>query len=219
MPSKLAVEAVVLVICAIIAMADRLPLIRGAAKLRLLVAAFAGRKILACTAVAALVLIVRAALLPVWPVPRPSIYDEFSYLLQSDTFAHGRLANSPHRLWQFFESVYILQQPTYTSKYPPGQALAMAAGQILLGNAWFGVWLSCGPLAAALCWALQGWLPPGWALLGSLIALDLCLFGYWMNSYWGGTVAGIGGALVIGAYVRLIHMKKAAWLFGAGGAL
>jgi hypothetical protein len=222
MPSKLAVEAVVLVICAIIAMADRLPLIRGAAKLRLLVAAFAGRKILACTAVAALVLIVRAALLPVWPVPRPSIYDEFSYLLQSDTFAHGRLANSPHRLWQFFESVYILQQPTYASKYPPGQALAMVAGQWLLGNPWFGIWLSCGALAFALCWALQGWLPPKWALLGALISLDLCLFGYWMNSYWGGAVAGIGGALVIGAYIRIVRQNKAApapWLFGAGAVI
>jgi hypothetical protein len=97
--------------------------------------------------------------------------------------------------------------------------LAMAAGQVLLGNPWFGIWLSCGFFAAALCWALQGWLPPRWAFLGMFIALDLCLFGYWMNSYWGGAVAGIGGALVIGAYVRLTHMKKAAWLFGGGAVL
>ena len=70
-----------------------------------------------------------------------------------------------------------------------------------------------------MCWALQGWLPPRWALLGSLIALDLCLFSYWMNSYWGGAVAGIGGALVIGAYIRVIKMRNDAWLFGAGAAI
>ncbi|MEP6714132.1 MAG: hypothetical protein ABJC09_01080 [Terriglobia bacterium] len=166
----------------------------------------------------AAVLLVRAALLPVWPIPQPVIYDEFSYLLQADTFAHGRLTNPPHPLWQFFESIYILQQPTYASKYPPGQGLAMAAGQRLAGNAWYGVWLSCGALAAALCWALQGWLPLRWALLGSVISLDLCLFSYWMNSYWGGAVAGIGGAMVVGAWARIVRggQRRQAWIFGIG---
>ncbi len=168
-----------------------------------------------------LVLIVRAALLPIWPIPTPVIYDEYSYILQADTFAHGRLTNPPHLLWQFFESSYILQQPTYASRFPPAPALAMAAGQVVFGHPWFGVWLSAGVLAAVLCWALQGWLPPGWALLGTFIGLDLCLFSYWMNSYWGGAVTAIGGALVTGAWVRIARTKqwRYAWHFGIGAVL
>jgi len=181
----------------------------------------ARRKTLSWVGFGVLVLVVRAMLLPVWPIPTPSVYDEFSYILQADTFAHGRLANPAHPLWHFFESIYILQQPTYASRFPPAQGLAMAAGQVLFGQPWFGVWLSVGVLAAALCWALQGWLPPGWALLGAFIGLDLCLFSYWMNSYWGGAVTAIGGALVTGAWVRIIRAKRwrYAWVFGIGAVI
>jgi hypothetical protein len=84
----------------------------------------------------------------------------------------------------------------------------MALGQVIFGHPWFGVWLSAGLLAAALCWALQGWLPPGWALLGAFIGLNLCIFTYWMNSYWGGAVTAIGGALVTGAWIRITRAKR-----------
>src|SRR5882757_806226 len=168
-----------------------------------------------------LILAARAALLPIWPIPKPSIYDEFSYLLQADTFAHGRLANPAHPLWRFFESIYILQQPTYASRFPPAQALVLALGKVFFGHPWFGVWLSAGLLAAALCWALQGWLPSGWALLGAFIGLELCLFSYWMNSYWGGSVAAFGGALMTGAWIRITRAKewRYALHFGIGAII
>jgi hypothetical protein len=183
--------------------------------------AFARHKTLSWVGLGVLVLVVRAVILPVWPIPKPTIYDEFSYFLQADTFAHGRLTNPTHPLWQFFEGTYVLQQPTYASRFPPAQGLAMAVGQLFFGHPWFGVWLSAGLLAAVLCWALQGWLPPGWALLGAFIGLELCLFSYWMNSYWGGAVTAIGGALVIGAWVRIVRAKqwRCAWLFGIGAVL
>jgi hypothetical protein len=181
----------------------------------------AQRQFLCAAAMALAVLLVRAALLPVWPIPKPVIYDEFGYLLQADTFASGRLTNPPHPLWPFFESIYILQQPTYTAQYPPGQGLVLAFGQFALGHAWYGVWLSAGLLIAVLIWALNGWLPPGWALLGGLFALPLCFSSYWMNSYWGGAVAAIGGALIMGAYPRIVRSGQAgsAWLLGLGLAI
>ncbi len=139
-------------------------------------------------------------------VREPVVHDEFSYLLAADTFAHGRLSNPAPPHPEFFEAPHILVVPSYCSKYPPGQGLVLALGQVLLGRPIWGVWLSCGLFAAALCWMLEAWTSVPWALSTTVLSIATCgVTSYWAQSYWGGMVAATGGALLFGALRRTLR--------------
>jgi len=161
----------------------------------------------------------RLALLPHHPVPTPDIYDEFSHLLVADTLRHFRLVNPPHTLHQFFETFFVLQQPTYSSIYPLGQGVSMAVGRMIFGLPWAGVLLSTAAFCSLCYWMLRGWTTSLWALLGGLLAvIEFGPLSQWMNSYWGGAVSATAGCLVFGALPRLRESARTrdAALLGLG---
>src|ERR1051326_25975 len=144
---------------------------RGFARLEGQMGILARRRFLSICLVGLLSLGLRLALLPVLPIPQPGVQDEFSHLLLADTLVHGRLANPTHPMWVHFETFHENWRPTYTSMYFPGQALFLAMWQVIFGHPFWGVWLSAGLMCAAICWALQEWISPEWALLGGFLVV------------------------------------------------
>jgi uncharacterized protein (TIGR03437 family) len=183
---------------------------------------FASHKTRTLVVIGLLPLLIRLALLPVLQVPEPLVADEFGYLLLADTFASGRITNPTHPLWKHFETIYVFHQPTYTSIYPIAPAVLMAIPKLVQATPWLGVWLAAGLMCMAICWMLQGWLPPKWAFLGGLLAVGrFAITGPWMNTYWGGAVAAIGGALAVGAMIRIVRYVRVrdSLLYGLGLAV
>jgi hypothetical protein len=164
----------------------------------------ARKKTLAVLVVGLSGLVLRLAILPWCSIPLPFVPDDFSFLLASDTFSHGRLTNPTPAMWIHFESIHIDVLPTYMSMYFPTQGMAMAAGEVIFGNPWFGILIMSALMCAAICWMLQAWLPATWAFLGGMLAvIHLGLFSYWINTFHAaGSIAALGGALVLGGLPR-----------------
>lgn len=136
-----------------------------------------------------------------WPIPR--VFDEFAYILAGETFAAGRLSNPAHPMPEFFETIHVLQTPTYTAKYFPGHGLFLAAGMVLGGGARLGQWLAFGFMGGALVWMLRGWTSRRTALAGGALAILLLADTNWASGFWGAAAAAGGSALIVGALPRM----------------
>lgn len=144
--------------------------------------------------------------------PLPAVHDEFSYLLGAETFARGHLTEVPHVMPEHFQAAHVIHDPTYASKYPPGQALLLAAGWKLWQPS-LGLALGAGLLVAAVHYLLRAIYSGVWALAGALTVWSgFCLVNYWTTSYWGGGLAATAGALTFGAAAWLAKKDRPASL-------
>jgi len=98
--------------------------------------------------------------------------------------------------------------------------LMLAVGQLVFHAPWVTVWISMAVLCGLITWALWAWLPPTWAIAGGLLAA-LQLSGTYWDSNRGGTLAAIGGGLLVGALARLMRrpVRATAVTFGLGLAI
>jgi hypothetical protein len=166
---------------------------------------------------AVLPVLLRLALLPHFRVPTPTGSDDFSHLLVADTLAHLRLANPPHPFHRFFEAIYVMQEPSYSSMYPPGQGLLLAIGR-LFGHPWAGVLLTGAAFCAGCYWMLRAWTTPVLAFAGGLLAVyQFGPMNQWMNTYWANAIPALAGCLVFGSIGR--NGRRYAILLGLGIAL
>ncbi len=179
--------------------------LRALAALERFYHALARRPLTAAVLVGVISLILAMASTAARGFPPPSVHDEFSYLLGAETFASGRLTNPTHPMWRYFESPHVLQQPSYNSKFPPANALFIAAGLALTGKPIAGVWISFAFMSVAVYWMLVAWVGEKWSLALSIAFISTCSASYWSYSYWGGAVAAGAGALLLGALYRIVE--------------
>lgn len=153
---------------------------------------------------AALPVALRLALLHTSPIPTALGADDFSYLLLGDTLSHFRLTNQTHPMHRFFETLFVLQEPSYSSIYPLGPGLALAFGKLIFRQPWAGIAMSMAAFTSLCYWMLRAWTKPAWALLGGVLAvIQFGPLNHWMNTYWGGALAAAAGCLVFGSLPRL----------------
>ena len=151
---------------------------------------------------------IRLALLPLIHVPLPLYHDEFSYLFAADTFSAGRLTNPVPPVPTAFETMHVNTGPTWQSMYLPGTGLVLAAGE-KLGLPWIAVLLTTAAFCASLYWMVSGWLPRGYALAASIIAMLLVYNGnWWFDNYFCLGLPALGGALVLGSIPRIYRSRS-----------
>ncbi|MGH7177158.1 MAG: glycosyltransferase family 39 protein [Tepidisphaeraceae bacterium] len=106
----------------------------------------------------------------------PKYQDEFSYLIQTQMVAHGRLWSDAHPLGDFFDSFQILVTPKYASIYFPGAAIWFAPGVWLRLPFWVMPLLASGACTALLYLILTELLDGACGLIGAAMLLSLPIF-------------------------------------------
>ncbi|HET7712673.1 MAG TPA: hypothetical protein VFL80_12145 [Thermoanaerobaculia bacterium] len=147
--------------------------------------------------------------------PLPWMHDDYANLLGGEMLASGSLSAPPHPLWRHFETMHQLMVPRYASKYPPGQALVLAAGVRVFREAIAGEWIVTAAACAAIGWAVGTWMTPLAGLLAGLAAAIHPTIFEWANSYRGGGLAALAGALLLGSTSRFTERPQVRYVLVA----
>ncbi len=99
----------------------------------------------------------------------PAYHDEFSYLLQAQTFLAGRLSWPPAVVRpDLFHQIHVLNEPTTASRYFPWTGLWLAPF-LQIGAPYLGQWIA-GSLACVFFFrSLLKLLPLRWAVVGGIL--------------------------------------------------
>jgi hypothetical protein len=142
--------------------------------------------------------------------PLPTTHDEFSNLFGAETFVNFRLANPALAHPEYFDTFHILTRPTYSSMFPPGVAFSLAVGKLLFNSFIAGSLLSTSFAALAFSWMIRRVCSDRIALLAGVLINIAPVILDWTFSYWSGSVAFAGGALMFGVFlgIYLNEFKK-----------
>ena len=179
------------------------------------------RRTAAYVSIAVLALIAAATHTAIVGDPAPPWYtDDYGYALSADTFAHGRLTNPPHPMRAYFDTLYILQTPTYNSMYQSAPGLLAAAGEMLFHRRVVMLWIAAAAAAMAVCWAAEAVVPIGIAWLAGLIVAIHPVLLTWLNHYHAAPLNALAGSLAIGGALRASSGRRwPAVAMGAGIAI
>lgn len=105
---------------------------------------------------------------PFYKLP-PAYHDEFSYLLQADTFLAGRVAWPAVTVRpDLFHQIHVLNHPTTASRYFPLTGLWLAPF-VRFANPYWGHWIAGGLSCVFFFSSLLKVLPFRWSLAGGLM--------------------------------------------------
>ena len=152
---------------------------------------------------------------------KPSIQDEFVYLLQAKMLASGHLTYPSPPQPEFFEAAHVVVVPRYGAKYFPGHA-AVLAPFVAAGVPWMGPALLLGATLALLYVAARLARVPWWAalfgvglFLGSSEAISI--FGGYLSQTTSMTLVAAAIATAI-AFRNKPTLFRCALLFSCAGA-
>ena len=150
----------------------------------------------------------------------PNSGDEYCYLYQAETFARGRVTNTPHPLQEFFDFYHVRQvENRLFSVFPPGWPALMSAALALR----LPTWLVNPLLGAVLLWLT--WLVGRRVADERVAVVSACIvalspfFVFNSASFFAHTFCGVLVLAYAYAGVRALDDRRADWAATAGAVL